>query len=362
MLVFSKASGRLYGFDQFGASAFSFLEQRIGSKEELLQAVGDNKVAHSVIYTISDLLNGQERLETQSSDGMILDYPPTLSRILHNNPFYYQLDDFTFLIDTNNALILEKILPALSHIECKQTLPEKASVNIGFVAKGERWSICFNGEAVFEGLTLDEILPRVLDYIRIAYYRSFDYLISLHAGALYFNKTPLIMPAISGSGKSTLSAYLMYQENFEFLTDEVAIIDRDSCICPIPFSITLKEGSWKVLESYDIPLDNLPMHRRFDGQRLRFLPPQQIATENLKLDGAYLVFPRYVAGASTKVMPITTLETLSIITTSGYEVFDSYDETTIEQWVDIVEKFKKYTLTYSNLEDARQHIERLMSP
>ncbi len=360
LFVFSKASGRLYGFDKLGASIFSFLKEKIGSKEDLLQSVGDNNEVHSLIHIIGNLLEGQEEPEPETVKAFAYEYPP-IAYSKYKNPFYYQLNDFIFLIDTESKLIIEKILPALAHLKCELCPQERISLNITFILEKNRWSICLNGKAVRKGLELAELLPRVQDCIRIAYYRSTDYLISLHSAALYFNKIPLILPAASGSGKSTLSTYLMYQKNFEFLTDEVVMIDKNSSIYPIPMAITIKEGSWKVLESFDITLNHLSVHKRFDGQCLRFLPPRQIATENLKIDGAYLIFPRYVADTSTKIESLSTLETLNMITESGYEVFDSFDQTTVEQWINIIERLKKYTITYSNMEEAQQHIERLMS-
>ena len=360
LLVFSKESGQLYGFDQAGTLIFSFLEEKKGSTEELLQMVGESKTVRSTIHTISNILEGKEEPEL-SIDDLAYIYPEITSLTQYKNPFYYQFNTFIFVIDIQSELILEKILSALDHLRCDQEVREKISMEISFIADKNCWSICVNDTVLQSGLELVELLPRIQDIIRISYYRSTDYLISLHAGALYFNKVPLIMPAASGFGKSTLSTYLMYQKDFEFLTDEVAIIDKYSRICPVPMSITIKEGSWKTLESYDINLDNLPIHRRFDGQRLRFLPPGQVATESLKLDHAYLIFPHYVADASTEVTPLSTLESLDIITTSGYEVFNSYDEATIEQWIRVLERLKKYTITYSNLEEAQEHIERLMT-
>ena len=355
LLVFSKTSGRLYGFDNFASSAFSFLKEGLGTKDELLQAVEGNSDAQDVICTISNLLNGQEEPEVNESseDDLVLEYPLATLPKNYKNPFYYKLDTFIFVIDTENELIIEKILPAIAHMKCEKCADEKVSVDINLIEKNSKWSVLLNGTVIQENLEPTQVLPRIQDYIRISYYRSTDYLISLHSGALYFNKIPLIMPASSGSGKSTLSTYLMHQKGFEFLTDEVVMIDKRSHIWPIPLAITIKEGSWKVLESYGISLDHLSVHERFDGQSLRFLPPVQIATESLALNGGYLIFPKYSEGATTELKPLNTLEALNIITTSGYEVFDSYDEATIELWVKTLENLNKYTITYSNLKDAR---------
>ena len=115
------------------------------------------------------------------------------------------------------------------------------------------------------------------------------------------------------------------------------------------------------MENNGIFLADLPIHKRFDGQNLHFLPPKNIATDMLSVEGAYLVFPRYVAGEPTEIKPITTLEALDSIMNSRYGVKDSYDEATISQWIGLVESFKKYTITYSDMEDARQHLEKLIT-
>ena len=362
LLVFSRISGRLYGFDNFASSAFSFLKEKLGTKEDLLQAVEGNSNAQNVICTIDNLLNGQEEPEPDNSseNDLVFEYPLFTLPKEYKNPFYYKLDTFIFVIDTENKLIIEKILPSLEHMQCEKCEDKEISLDIKLIEKDNKWSVCLNGKVIQSGLESTQVLPRLQDYIRISYYRSTDYLISLHSGALYFKKTALIMPASPGSGKSTLSTYLMHQKGFEFLTDEVVMIDRNSHIWPIPLAITIKEGSWKVLESYGISLNHLAVHKRFDGQSLHFLPPVQIATESLALNGAYLIFPKYSEGSTTELKSLTTLEALNIITTSGYEVFDSYDEATIELWVNTLKNLNKYTITYSNLEDAREQIERVM--
>jgi len=358
----SKTSGHLYGFDNFASSAFFFLKNKLGTKDELLQAVVGNSDAQKVIYTIDNLLNGKEEAELKenSENDLDLKYPLSTLPKKYKNPFYYKLDTFVFVIDTQEQFIIEKILPALEHMQCKECEAEKVTLNIDIKEQNSRWSVSLNGKVIRDELEATQVLPRVQDYIRISYYRSTDYLISLHSGALYFNKIPLIMPASSGSGKSTLSTYLMHQKGFEFLTDEVVMIDKSSHIWPIPLAITIKEGSWSVLESYGISLKDLPVHKRFDGQSLHFLPPVNIATQSRSLKEGYLIFPKYSEGADTELKPLTTLEALNIITTSGYEVFDSYDEKTIELWVKTLENLHKYTITYSSLEDAKEHIERVM--
>jgi len=359
LLVFSETSGRLYGFDKVGASIFFFLESEKASKEELLHAVGNNETARSIIYTIDNLLKGREEPESVQTD-LQYRFPLTPSKITHSSPLYYQLDNFTFVIDTDEELIRERIIPAFSHLRHKQSLPVTFDVHIEFVQEGKRWSICFNGKALKQGLVIDELLPMLVNFVRVAYYRSFDYLISLHAAALYYNKIPLILPAASGSGKSTLSTYLM-EKSFEFLSDDAIAIDKNARLRPIPLSIAIKEGSWSVLEKNGVFMTELPVHKRFDGQNVRFLIPNNIATEVLSVENAYLVFPRYVAGASTIIKSISTLEALSIIIHSRYEVQDSYDETIIRQWIGLVEKMNKYSITYSDMEDARNHLEKLMS-
>jgi len=332
LLVFSKTSGRLYGFDQWGASLFSFLEQNRNLEEELLQNVKENENIKILIESITKLLDGEEEPEEKQFDAYNVEYPKRI----------------------------ENILPTLDNLKSKRHLVKNISLHIHFKNIEEKWSIYFNGKRLSQKLELVELLPRLLDYIRIAFYHSIDYLISLHAATLYFKETPLLLPAVSGSGKSTLTTYLL-QQGFSFLTDEVALIDTQKYMRAIPMAITLKEGSWKVLEKEGISFDTLFIHKRFDGQKLRFLPPYNIAKKNLKATNAFLVFPKFQEGAETEIKELSTLETLRRITESGYEVTDSYDWENIHQWIELIEGFQKFTLTYSHLEEAYNNLKRLIN-
>jgi len=361
LLVFSQKSGRLYGFDQFGASLFSLIEKDIHLKEILLDDFKENEAAQSLIYTICDLMKGEELPEPETNEAFTIDYPLLeQNKINLENPFYYRLNQFDFVIDTKQKWIIEKVLPALEHLKFFPHNTSNFSLIITFEEDDEGWCILFNEKCLHKGVKIIELLPILMDYIRIGYYHSIDYLISLHAGALNYQGKSLILPAISGSGKSTLSTYLM-EQGFSFLTDEVALIDTNEYLQPIPMSITLKEGSWKVLETYGVSFKNLSVHRRFDNQRVSFLPPKNVASGNLTVKGAFLIFPQYRQGAKTEITPLSTLETLARITLSGYEVKDSFDWHTVKRWVQLIEGFHKYAITYSDMEDVRLHIERLIT-
>jgi hypothetical protein len=360
LLVFSQKSGRLYGFDSFGTSLFSLMEKEIDVTDMLLEDFKENKEVRSLIYSIYNLLEDKELTEADTHEPFSINYP-SLKNLEHcKNPFYYQLNEFNFVIDTEELWIIEKVLPSLAHLASKITETRSFSLVITFAEDNAGWHILFNGKKVSDSVEAQALLPVLMDYIRIGYYHSTDYLISLHAGALYYQDKPLILPAVSGSGKSTLSTYLM-EHGFSFLTDEVALIDATERMRPIPMAITLKEGSWKVLENYGISFDGLSVHKRFDGQKVSFLPPKNIPSVNLSVKGAVLIFPQYQKDARTKLTALSTLETLARITSSGYEVRDSYDWETIQTWIQLIESFQKYTIIYSDMDDARKEIERLMT-
>ena len=360
LLVFSQSSGRLYGFDQFGSSLFSFLESDRNAEKELLQCAKDNDNLKSIVKSIIKILDDNEEKDESSFDVYKVEYPLELDSIESKNPFYYQLDDFVFVIDTDDMLIIKTVLPTLAHLRCEDSPQNQPSLNINLKkVENNKWFIYFNGKVVYKDLELEALLPRLLDYIRIAYYHTTDYIISLHSAALYVDEIPLILPAVSGSGKSTLSAYMM-EKGCSFLTDEVVLIDKDECIKPIPMSITLKEGSWKVLEDVGISFDNLLVHKRFDGQKLHFLPPKNISEKSLKVTNAFLIFPKYQEGVQTEIKELSTLEVLAYITSSGYEVMDSYNWSNIHRWIKLLEGFQKFAITYSSLEDAYLNIKRLI--
>jgi hypothetical protein len=130
-----------------------------------------------------------------------------------------------------------------------------------------------------------------------------------HAGALHAGGTGVLVPGASGSGKSTLVAGLA-RSGLGYLTDELAALDRaHGQLLPYAKPITLKPGSFAVLPDLDPDAGRGPGAPRWTGAEWQVAVG---ADTGLRVGGAcapgYVIVPRYVAGAPTRLTPLSQTE------------------------------------------------------
>jgi len=353
LLLFSKKSGRLYGFDKTGAAIAEMIINGEITVLELLSYCENIPRLKELIVSIGKIFNGIEERDLPSKDPLP-PYPPTPQTPLPAPADQYRLGECRF----SCTPLSDNLLSEIEYLKTRAPVNGRETLHITLQKKKGLWGIRFNGTSIRQSIPDDRLFPYFCDYVRIACYRCSDYLISLHAAALGNGERVIILPAVSGSGKSTLAAYLSHR-GFEFFTDEVALIDRRKHLLPLPFPVAIKEGSWQTLEAEGFKCSSHPVHRRFDDQKLVFLTPTYIAETPRSVKGALLLFPKYREKTETSLKRLTTLEALAMITQSGYEVEDSFDETTVLEWLSLLESFDKYRLEYSDLTKAYEIIAKL---
>ena len=165
------------------------------------------------------------------------------------------------------------------------------------------------------------------------------------------------MPAVAESGKTTLTATLLHH-SFKLFSDESTSLDHDGYVHPLPFCMNIKEGSWNVLSETYPHLSERDTHSRFDGQSIRFLPPENMHKGRQK--ASHIVFPKYTPAAKTSLVPISAREALSKINEASYQVQQNMDENKFELILKNLISLPKYTLVYSDLDEAISTIDRLL--
>jgi hypothetical protein len=182
----------------------------------------------------------------------------------------------------------------------------------------------------------------------------------MHAGSLKYNEKMLILPGVSGAGKSTLCTFLM-QEEFELFSDELTLISSKHFISPLPLCVTLKEGSWNVVKQFVPELDFQKSHLRFDGQNIKVLAPKRIVKESSTAKEGFIIFPTYKEGAKSELTKIGLIETLQRIAQTQYHIVDTQDIDKVESWLILLTSCHFYLLSYSNLDEAKEQIKKVMN-
>jgi hypothetical protein len=125
----------------------------------------------------------------------------------------------------------------------------------------------------------------------------------LHAAVLEYRGRTVILPGDPGAGKSTLTAALTLS-GWRLLSDELTIVDRDDgLIVPLARPVSLKNQSIDIIRAFDAgAVVGIAAHDTHKGTVSHLRPPQaSVARMAEKGRAAHIVFPRWRAGAPTRL-------------------------------------------------------------
>ncbi len=111
----------------------------------------------------------------------------------------------------------------------------------------------------------------------------------LHASAVLFEGKVVILAGKSGSGKSTLTAGLVAAGG-QLIADDLLPL-ADGHIWPVPFAISVKQGSWPVLAPLFAGFDDQKVFTS-RGMKVRYLAPTR-AMERHSVRPAAIFFPAW---------------------------------------------------------------------
>jgi hypothetical protein len=153
------------------------------------------------------------------------------------------------------------------------------------------------------------------------------------------------------SGKSTLAAYLVTR-GFELLTDEPALLHLDTCsVSSLCLPVSLKEGSWTVLQHEWPQLARAPIHVRSDGAKIRLLhPPLRFSAPSRRL--THIIFPEYGSSFVAHAEPLPPLRTLSLLNEGGMLLAQHLARDTFEAFLRLVCEAPAYIFRYDSLQEA----------
>jgi hypothetical protein len=180
-----------------------------------------------------------------------------------------------------------------------------------------------------------------------------------HAGCVAVGGDAILLPADPEAGKTTLTCGLV-RAGFEYVTDEgVAFVPGTARIEPYPKPISLDRGSWFLFPE----LEPHPTLAAGEGERSQW----QVAPDDVRPGAAsgpceakFLVFPQYVDGAATALLPLSRSEALVELAKNTFE-FNQRSRQAIEQLERVVRACDCHRLTVGTLDDAVACIEELVA-
>jgi hypothetical protein len=223
------------------------------------------------------------------------------------------------------------------------------------------WAIYANGHELLSALQAEQLGLGLLHAVRSLLYAEAEYDVAFHASMVADRAHGIMLCAPRESGKSTLAAYLVARE-FELVTDEPALLHLDDAsVSLLSMPISLKEGSWSVLQHAWPQLAGTPVHTRSDGTKICLLHPPQAHFPALPRRLTHIVFPEYRSSSAACAERLNPLRTLSLLNESGMILGKHLAREDFEAFLRLVCVTPAYKLRYASLQEAGELIHEMTS-
>jgi hypothetical protein len=233
--------------------------------------------------------------------------------------------------------------------------PGRPTIRLDVVADDDGFAIVRDGAVVERADSRAGLAPQIKSAAIVAALNVQGFRLFLHAAMLRHGASALLLPAAPGSGKTCLSAALA-RAGLAYHSDEVTLLEgRGLRARGVPVALTIKEPAWPILGPLYPEIDTLTVHHRIDGKVCRYLPPP-VQMDDPALHTWWpvraLIFPRFDAGAITRLEPLDKLDALQRLLSECLAIPAGLDGGLIEdlaQWMEGVEAF---SLPFSDLDSA----------
>lgn len=226
-------------------------------------------------------------------------------------------------------------------------------------------SLLADGDPPFAPFPRDHALPLMEWGLNWCIATQAHQYLMLHSAVLERDGKALIMPALPGSGKSTLCAALMHR-GWRLLSDEFGLVRPQEPalnLYPLPRPVPLKNASIDVIRQFApeaIIGPTFPATRK--GDVAHVMPPLDSQRRwQEPAPAAWILFPQYQAGASTRIDASSGNWTFLKLTGNSFN-YQLQGLRGFQAMRRLVDQCDAWSLEYSDLNDAISRIDRLTRP
>lgn len=177
----------------------------------------------------------------------------------------------------------------------------------------------------------------------------------IHAATVERNGRAVVLPAPPGSGKSTLCAGLVHQ-GWRLLSDELALLDMPSgLIYGMARPVNLKNASIEVIRRFaGKAVLTPPVANTNKGTVALMKAPDEAVQRVLEpARAAWIVLPRYVAGAAAQLRPLERAQTFMALAEQSFN-YDVHGENGFRALGRLVDSCETFQFEYSDLHQAAE--------
>jgi hypothetical protein len=184
-----------------------------------------------------------------------------------------------------------------------------------------------------------------------------EFLMALHAAALYAGKGQMLLSGTPGAGKTTLSLALAASSRYVAAGDDIALLYAGGFASGVPFPSAVKDGSWELLSPFYPKLHSEPRHIRPDGQKIVYLPCE--APRPGRVPVRYLVFLRRDGTGRAALRALPALTAFKELLASADAPKQMLSEAAFGALACLANNASAYELRYSDLHDATAALKQL---
>jgi len=188
---------------------------------------------------------------------------------------------------------LRRLFPSPGHIA-------PAACDVTLTEDDEGYVISSSGTRLAAGMSRDQLLLTTLEEVTKQLITRLRSAVALHAAAVAYGNTSVLIPGVSGSGKSSIAAWLL-DRGFTYLTDEVAVLLEHGRILGLSRAVVLKPGAAEVAATLSA-LQNGSIIEC--GSHILGLPADVDALPQPRGVGL-MIFPQFEAGGDVKIQPMS---------------------------------------------------------
>jgi HprK-related kinase A len=221
--------------------------------------------------------------------------------------------------------------------------------------------LLYDGQKVFQPLPAPQALPMFEWGMNWCISTRANRYLMVHAAVMERDGHALILPAPPGSGKSTLTAALVGRGGWRLLSDELTLLRlEDGLLIPNPRPVSLKNQSIDVIRRYlpDAVLSP-PVTDTIKGTvALMRAPTDSVQRGEQTAMPAWVIFPKYEAGAATSLEPIAPAHTFMELAGNSFN-YTLLAQRGFRAMERLIDQVQGYRFRYSELDEALDQMSRL---
>ncbi|HEU5277044.1 MAG TPA: hypothetical protein VFU97_25525 [Xanthobacteraceae bacterium] len=207
---------------------------------------------------------------------------------------------------------------------------------------------CANLSAVVQAP--DQVMPTIKAQLTETVLQLARYQLALHAAVLERKGRAVLIVGPPGAGKTTLCLALV-AAGMTFAGDDIVLLRAGGLAQGVPFPAAVKSGSWKFERCFARTLDKAPIHRRGDGQEVKYLRPRAVASGSYPIRAVILLDRRNQA-AEPSLDPLHPVDALRAIIAGAFTPSQALDGAGFSSLVDGLTGADCYMLSYGDPKTA----------